>query len=562
VRSREPVTAPEAAARRSPGPVKAHRPARAVSVGNARTSVWAVVRATAAQAWADRVFGLAAEAGFWALLSLTPLLLVLVAAVGYLTPLFGAHLVVELEKDMLRGAGHFMAPAAVQQVLTPVLTDVLQHGRGGIISLSFPLALWTGSTAMNTYVNTITISYGMRHVRSAVRARLVAFGLYLGALVAGVAALPLLVTAPRWIADVAPGPVLSVLRPVVAIAYWPVLVVVCTGLLATLYHVAVPVRGRWRRDLPGAIAAMLMWLASSLLLRAYLAFAIGHSPTYGALSAPVAILLFLYVSALAVLLGGELNAQIASCRPAPPSRDMLSVPARRLDERGPARDGAPHDDLVDLPRPLIVPRNRKNRLFRPGAGLCPGVPFPLHTRVSSHGRRASGPGLRPPAHVYHQLLELRPAAAPLGERAENALQDLELLSERGELRLQGLDALPLRFDVGGDRVQFLSRQGPGHRQPRHHGHGGPGGKRAPETSQALHVRGHPAQLIHELLHRAGNAAGRLLLVSHRSVLLPAGAAARHPPRLAWAFTCPEARRARLRRPTAPCGGWASRPDLR
>jgi membrane protein len=323
VRSRESVTAPEAAARRSPGPVKAHRPARAFSVRNARTSGWAVVRATAAQAWADRVFGLAAEAGFWALLSLTPLLLVLVAAVGYLTPLFGAHLVVGLEKDMLRGAGHFMAPAAVQHVLTPVLTDVLQHGRGGIISLSFPLALWTGSTAMNTYVNTITISYGMRHVRSAVRARLVAFGLYLGALVAGVVALPLLVTAPRWIAGVAPGPVLSVLRPVVAIAYWPVLVVVCTGLLATLYHVAVPVRGRWRRDLPGAVAAMLMWLASSLLLRAYLAFAIGHSPTYGALSAPVAILLFLYVSALAVLLGGELNAQIGSCRPAPASWDVM-----------------------------------------------------------------------------------------------------------------------------------------------------------------------------------------------------------------------------------------------
>ena len=285
------------------------------SLRNAR----AVVRATAAQAWADRVFGLAAEAGFWALLSLTPLLLVLVAAVGYLTPLFGTHLMVQLEKDILHGAGHFMAPAAVQQVLRPVLTDVLQHGRGGIISLSFPLALWTGSTAMNTYVNTITIAYGMRHVRSAVRARLVAFVLYLGSLVAGVAVLPLLVTAPRWMTEVAPGPVLTVLRPVVAIAYWPVLVVVCTALLATLYHVAVPVRGRWRRDLPGAVAAMLIWLASSLALRAYLAFAIGHSPTYGALSAPVAILLFLYLSALAVLLGGELNAQIAGCRPAPPA---------------------------------------------------------------------------------------------------------------------------------------------------------------------------------------------------------------------------------------------------
>jgi membrane protein len=281
------------------------------------------IGATAKQAWADRVFGLAAEAAFWALLSLTPLLLVLVATVGYLTPLFGAHLVVNLERDILRGAGHFLAPAAVHNILQPVLTDVLQHGRGRIISLSFPLALWTGSTAMNTYVNTITISYGMRHVRSAVRARLVAFVLYLGALVAGAVVLPLLVTTPGWIIDVAPGPVLSVLRPVVAIAYWPVLILLCTALLATLYHVAVPVRGRWRRDLPGAIAAMAIWLGSSLLLRAYLDFAIDRSPTYGALSAPVAILLFLYFTALAVLLGAGLNAQIAGCRhDAPPASEV------------------------------------------------------------------------------------------------------------------------------------------------------------------------------------------------------------------------------------------------
>jgi len=337
VPSRESVTVPDAADRRSPGPpARSLRKPRtlwpprilrtALRLRDRRAAGSAIVRATAAQAWADRVFGLSAEAGFWALLSLTPLLLVLVAAVGYLTPLFGAHLMVQLEKDLLHGAGHFMAPAAVQHVLRPVLTDVLQHGRGGIISLSFPLALWTGSTAMNTYVNTITIAYGMRHVRSAVRARLVAFVLYLGSLVAGVAVLPLLVTAPRWMTEVAPGPVLTVLRPVVAIAYWPVLVMVCTALLATLYHVAVPVRGRWRRDLPGAVAAMLIWLASSLLLRAYLAFAIGHSPTYGALSAPVAVLLFLYLSALAVLLGGELNAQIAGCRPALPGSDVGHVP--------------------------------------------------------------------------------------------------------------------------------------------------------------------------------------------------------------------------------------------
>src|SRR6266700_3750533 len=273
-RSQRPQRAAGRAAWGSPRRLQANT----LGLRRACAAVWAVARATAAQAWADRVLGLAAEAGFWALLSLTPLLLVLVAAVGYLTPLFGHHLAILIEEKIVRAAGHVLAPSAVHKVLQPVLTDVLRHGRGGIISLGFLLALWTGSTAMNTYVNTITIAYGMRDVRSAVKARLLAFGLYLGALVTGIIALPLLVTVPGWITAAVPGPALPVLRP-------------------------------------GAIEAMLAWLASSFLLRVYLVFAIGHSPTYGALSAPVAALLFLYLTALAALLGAELNAQIAGRRP-------------------------------------------------------------------------------------------------------------------------------------------------------------------------------------------------------------------------------------------------------
>jgi membrane protein len=295
------------------------RPARARLVDAARSfpslagraagAAWSVARATARQAWRDRVLGLAAEAGFWALLSLTPLLLVIVAAVGYLKPLFGPRIAPLVEQKILRAASHILAPSAVHQVLLPVLNDVLRHGRSGIVSIGFLVALWTGSTAMNTYVNTITIAYGMRDLRSAVKSRMIAFALYLGALVAGTVILPLLVTTPGWIVTATPRSVRGVVHPVVAYAYWPVIVVLCTGLVAVLYHFAVPVRDRWWRELPGAITAMLIWLASSYLLRTYLAYAIGHSPAYGALSAPVAALLFLYITALAILFGAELNAQ-------------------------------------------------------------------------------------------------------------------------------------------------------------------------------------------------------------------------------------------------------------
>ncbi|MBB4929533.1 membrane protein [Lipingzhangella halophila] len=270
---------------------------------------------TLRRAWADRVLGLAAEAGFWALLSLTPLLLVLVAAIGYLPSLFGAGTVSEVETWILTVAGHVLAPSAVEEVIDPVLADVLRHGRGEIVSAGFLLALWSGSAAMNTYVNAITIAYGMHDLRPALRARALAFALYLGALGSGALVLPLLVATPDWILAATPADARPVVGPLVSVGYWPVLIVLCTGLLVVLYRAATPVRGRWRREVPGAVLAMLLWLGGSMTLRLFMSLVIAGNAAYGVLAAPAAALLFLYVTALAVLLGAELNAQIARSRP-------------------------------------------------------------------------------------------------------------------------------------------------------------------------------------------------------------------------------------------------------
>jgi membrane protein len=295
---------------------------RSAGAGHGRAGRgWQLIRGTVAQSWSDRVLGLSAEAAFWALLSLTPLLLVLVAAIGYLTPLFGADVAAGVEARIVTAAQAILAPTAVNGVVEPVLAEVLRHGRGGIISIGFVMALWAGSAAMSTYVNAITIAYGMREVRSAIRARALAFALYLGALVTGAVTLPLLVVVPSWIIAIIPRQAQGTIGPILRYGYWPVLIVACTGLLVALYHLAVPVRGRWRRDLPGAVAAMLCWLAGSSLLRIFLSTVITHSPVYGALAAPAASLLFLYVTALAILIGAELNAQIARRRPAADSTD-------------------------------------------------------------------------------------------------------------------------------------------------------------------------------------------------------------------------------------------------
>jgi membrane protein len=163
---------------------------------------------------------------------------------------------------------------------------------------------------MATYVNTITIAYGMRNHRSAVRSRLLALRLYVAFVIFSIVLLPLLVLGPTQLVDLFPGHAHDVVHGIVRVAYWPVVGIVTLTLLTTLYHRAVPVRTSWRRALPGAVLAMAIWLVGSIVLREWLTWAFRRTATYGPLSAPVAVLLFLYLTALAILFGAELNTEI------------------------------------------------------------------------------------------------------------------------------------------------------------------------------------------------------------------------------------------------------------
>jgi membrane protein len=97
--------------------------------------------------------------------------------------------------------------------------------------------------------------------------------------------------------------------------YWPALgLLVLTG-LTTLYHVGVPWHTPWLRDLPGAVLAMALWFVAAAGLRTYVALSgltgdAGADAAYRRLGTPIAVVLWLYVSSVAVLVGAELNAEI------------------------------------------------------------------------------------------------------------------------------------------------------------------------------------------------------------------------------------------------------------
>ncbi|HEU5033620.1 MAG TPA: YihY/virulence factor BrkB family protein [Mycobacteriales bacterium] len=271
---------------------------------------WTLVSSTVRKAWSDRVLGLAAEAGFWQLVSLPSMLLAVLGVIGYFSGALGPSTLHSLEDAIIRGAKHVIVPHAVDSTVRPALRRILVGGRADVVSISFIVSLWTGSSAMSTYVNTITIAYGLRAHRSAWRSRLLALWLYFGFVAVGVVLLPLLVLGPGLFVKLFPDHWHHVVNLVTVIAYWPVVALLALALLATLYHLAVPVRTPWRRDLPGAVLALVLWVVGSTLLRLWLSWAFRSTATYGPLSAPVAVLVFLYLTALAVLIGAELNAEI------------------------------------------------------------------------------------------------------------------------------------------------------------------------------------------------------------------------------------------------------------
>ncbi len=258
-----------------------------------------------------RILGLAAEAAFFTLLSVPPLLLSLIGLLGYVDAWTGADTIQGLENNILEASRTVLSDKGVKEIAEPILHDVMAGGRPDVISIGFLFALWSGSRAVNVFIDTITVMYGLDGVRGIVKTRIMAFLLFVVALLIGSVALPLMVAGPDAVVRIVPWS-----ETLVQILYWPVVLVLSVVFLTTLYHVSVPVRSPWIEDVPGALVALAMWVLGSLLLRIYLTHTIEGATIYGSLAAAVAVLLWIGVSAFAVLVGAAVNAAIDRVWPA------------------------------------------------------------------------------------------------------------------------------------------------------------------------------------------------------------------------------------------------------
>ncbi|MDQ0993717.1 YihY/virulence factor BrkB family protein [Streptomyces sp. V3I7] len=312
-----------------------------------RRVAWLLIKDTVDSCMEYRILGLAAEAAFFTLLSVPPLLLSLIGLLGYVDDWTGADTIHGLETNILEASRTVLSDKGVRQIAEPILDDVMRGGRPDVISIGFLFALWSGSRAVNVFIDTITVMYGLDGVRGIVKTRIMSFLLFVVALLIGSVALPLMVAGPDAVVRFLPWS-----QTVVQVLYWPVVIILSIVFLTTLYHVSVPVRSPWIEDVPGALVALAMWVLGSFLLRIYLTNTIEGATIYGSLAAAVAVLLWIGVSAFAVLVGAATNAAIDRVWPAAATAGARAEHERLVEVQVAeyvSRTSVGHDDDTDEP---------------------------------------------------------------------------------------------------------------------------------------------------------------------------------------------------------------------
>jgi membrane protein len=275
-----------------------------------------LVTRTLVRAWDDNIFSEAAAAAFWQTLSLPPLLLGLFGILSYVGDLYGPDTVTAVQEQVVDLVGRVFSREAVEDIIAPTVSDILTNARAEVISIGFVISLWSGSSAMSSFVDAITRAHEQYLLRNPVWQRLLALLLYVVGLVTGIVALPIVAIGPERPARFLPESWQPTARPLLDFLLSPLVIgLVLLLALTTLYKIALPLKPPWYRGLPGALLAAAVFLLGATGLRVYLDWLTGTGYTYGALAAPIAFLLGTFFIGMAIVLGAHFNASIQSLWP-------------------------------------------------------------------------------------------------------------------------------------------------------------------------------------------------------------------------------------------------------
>jgi membrane protein len=247
----------------------------------------------------DRATGLAAQQAYYYMLALFPLLILLIAIVPYLN--------IDPQKAM--NIVNQLLPSQSAELLRDNVVKLVSERNGGLLTFGIIGTIWSASSGMNAFIKAMNIAFDVKETRSFIKARLVSIMLTFGLILAFVVAL-LLPVFGRVILDTVQS-IIQIPEPfdiVFNIVRWVVAIVVMAAVLAGLYRVAPNKHYPFKHVIPGAIFATVVWQLISLGFSFYVSNFGNYSATYGSIGGVIVLMLWLFLTGLALVLGGEINA--------------------------------------------------------------------------------------------------------------------------------------------------------------------------------------------------------------------------------------------------------------
>ena len=269
---------------------------------------WRTLKKTFASTIERRLFGLASEIAFNAMLSLFPAILALITAIGLLAESLQAtfrQLAVQLSQ--------VLPEEALDLIRNFATTEITNSKNSGLFSLSFVLAIWTASGAVSTAMTALDQIHQIpsEKMRPFWKAKLVSLALTIGTMLLLVLASFLVFTSDWLLAMVVrENGSLSFLLDVWKLLRWPLALSIVAVAFGFVYRYGPSQWNSGTPMMPGAILAAVFWAILSALFRLYVANFGNYNKVYGAVGAVIVLMLWLSMSAAVLLIGDQLNVTV------------------------------------------------------------------------------------------------------------------------------------------------------------------------------------------------------------------------------------------------------------
>ncbi|WP_420491943.1 YihY/virulence factor BrkB family protein [Neobacillus drentensis] len=247
----------------------------------------------------DDLPGLSAQLAYYFLLSLFPLLIVLFTLLPYI-PI--PH------QDML-GIVRDFAPVEAMDLIEKNVHDIMNHRNGGLLSFGIIGTIWSSSNGINAIVKAFNKAYNVKESRSFIVSRGMAILLTFGMIIVLILAIVL----PVFGREIGVFLFSQMGYTTEFIKVWDTLswlvsAIILFLIFTGLYWIAPNVKIKCRSAFPGAAFATVGWIISSIGLTFYVGNISNYSLTYGSIGAIIVLMIWLYISAFIIIIGGEINA--------------------------------------------------------------------------------------------------------------------------------------------------------------------------------------------------------------------------------------------------------------